>query len=460
VDTPVSYSSAAPARASLRATAKDTNVIICVLDAARVDHFSGYGYPRPTTPNFDRLARQGLLFDQHFCEAPKTKPSTVSLLTGLYPDSHGVSLNTTITPLSPSLLTLEHAFAQAGYATYLLSANSVASPEFGLGEDFQRVRFLREGAGKRADSIAWMCQELSALLPQWQTPGTRFFAYLHVLPPHLPYHAPAALARAFQGRPPRYWRGPPAQGGSHEDYTRQSPPSWVDWVNAYDANLRWADSFLGELEQALRRTGLLERTLLIVTADHGEALLEHGFAFHGNGPYDEDLHIPLLLRFPGPRKPAGRVHALTQTVDLFPTLLDLYGIPYPRAQAQGKSLLPLLAGEARTAHAYLVAQTGTAISSYVVRDAHFTLLIYPRGKKLLYDMDKDPWQTRNIYQEQRARAAPLEQAFVAFAQAQRYPPEGFPDLDRLPPRARPPAPSSRSLTDEQRRTLKALGYVE
>ena len=464
VATGVTLSEPPLSRPGLQAAVKGTNVVICVLDAARVDHFSGYGYPRETTPHFDRLAQEGLLFEQHFCEAPMTKPSTVSLLTGLYPDTHGLLLNGSTETLAQAgggdVLTLEGAFARAGYATYLLSSHAVASPAFGVGTDFQHRRFLGWAeVAKPMDRVGWMRAELSRLIPRWKAAGRPVFAYLHVLPPHLPYNAPAEFRRRFQGqRPPRYFRSRPAWGAAASDAALGAPATWQEWGNLYDANLRWADSFVGDLEQALREAGLLRRTLLVVTADHGDALQEHTFAFHPTSPYDEDLHIPLLVRFPGPGRPAGRVHALSQTIDLLPTLLDLYQLPYRRTKVQGRSLLPLLEGRAKAVNDYVVSAAGSLSACYVLRDAHHTLLIRPgEAPRLLYDMDSDPWQTEDVYREQRAGAAELERDFAAYVRAQRLPPSGFPESPQTAAGAARPAPA---LSPEQRRDLRSLGYVQ
>ncbi|MGD0113423.1 MAG: sulfatase [Armatimonadota bacterium] len=459
---PLTYSGTAPGAAQLRAAAKDAGVIICVLDAARIDHFACYGYPRDTTPNFDRMARDGVLFEQHFCQASQTRPSTISLLTGQYPDTHGQLANgaarTSSSESSPPTVTLESALAQAGFSTFLLSSSPVVSPEYGVGEDFQHTRPLRQARpAEPADPMAALVDDLRDAARRWKTQGGRFFAYIHVLPPHMPYRAPERMMRLFRGQPPRYWRSKP-DFAVEEEPKPEEPTSWTEWGNLYDANLRWADSFLGELEQTLRQAGILEHTLLIVTADHGEAMREHGYAFHTNCPYDEALHVPLLIRFPGKRKPTGRVRALTQTIDLFPSILDLCRIP-ARADVQGKSLVPLLAGETRAVNDYLVSRTLGDAPCYVIRDARTTLFLHQGGRKrALYDMDIDPWQTVNLYPKERARAAALEEDFRAFARRQRYPPVGF--LDSTPAPARGPARPPTKLTDEQRRTLRALGYVE
>jgi arylsulfatase A-like enzyme len=230
--------------------------------------------------------------------------------------------------------------------------------------------------------------------------------------------------------------------------------------DAYDANLRWADWGVGEVVRLLRKRGLLDNTLLIVTSDHGEAFGEHGYAFHALAVYDELVHIPLVMRSPGKQRLVGQVTAVTQTVDLLPTICDLYQAPYPK-EVQGRSLLPLLDGERSAVHDYAFAVArGTKGSwpSYLVRDAHWSLVLYRGGTlRALYDMPRDPAQTRNVIAEHPEAAAQLVAAFRTFARTQKQPLDEF-----LSPQAAAaqPEPPRRQLSDKARRELKALGYLE
>lgn len=449
---------------SLQAAVKGSSLVICVLDAARVDHFGVYGYPRPTTPSFDRLADDSLLFDQHFAEAPQTRTSTISLFTGQYPDTHQAlaiwESGERRRARGATPFTLEKALQGAGFRTFISSSNPLASPQSGVGSDFMAWPHAMDSGvreGWRPDTF--ISHAMSGEIGRLQSrPGSRLFAYLHVLPPHQPYRAPGDIARLFAGeRPPTYWQGefefPEAAAGC---MTESPPDSWVAWGNSYDANLRWADSAVGALVDRLRASGQLEKTLLIITADHGEALREHGYGFHAGVPYDEALHIPLLIRFPGGKGPHGRVKALTQTIDLLPTLLDLYGVPYPHDQVQGRTMLPLLTGRASKVNDTVVS---LATPCYIVRDVHSTLVLFPGGRQqALYDMDRDPWQTRNIAATQPARVRALVHAFEEYARRQKRPPIGF-----LSPSYRPPkrldGPADK-LSDEARRQLRALGYLK
>lgn len=461
----VRFSAARRDREALQAAVKGTNLVICVLDAARADHVGCYGYPRDTTSNLDRLAKQSLVFDQHFAQIPQTCPSTLSLLTSLYPDSHGVLNNlrdrASFETIGPETFTMEQGLQRAGFRTFLLSSNPAASPALGVGADFMHQDYRSEGRpGQEENGTEYLLRLLSELPARLKGSESPFFAYLHVLPPHTPYQAPPEMQQRFRGSiPPRHWESTP---GFVEPVNELpdvgAPASWVEWINAYDANLRWADAVVGALEQTLTQAGLLENTLLIITSDHGEAFREHGYIFHIDCPYDEALHIPLLIRFPGPNKPVGRIGALTQTIDLLPTIFDLYQFRYPREEVQGTSLLPLLAGEAGRSHEFVFSRAGVSKSTFaIVRDADFVLMLFGDGRgRALYEMNADPWQSRNAISSHREQAAALAQTFAKFAARQHYPPLQFLDPKYKP---RPGTRPSAQMSEETRRRLKSLGYL-
>ncbi len=440
----------------LRQAVKGSNVLVCVLDDARADHFGCYGYSRDTTPNFDRLAKESLVFDQHFCQYTHTQSSTISLFTSQYPDTHGVlaGLGSDLSweaAVNPDSFTLEKGLAGAGFRTMLFTSNWFASPKTGVGADFQqalRSRRLtsRRGAGstpqKEASDRRPSASVLLEVISQQLTPQQDgcFFAYVHFLPPHMPCEAPQEIRDLF---------GAPA-----------NPPSPLSVSpSLYDANLRWVDQAVGALEKALRQSGLWDNTLLIVTADHGEALGEHGLKGHFGCPYDEATHIPLLVRFPGAKGPVGRITALTQTVDIAPTILDLYQVAYPKDEVQGRSLLPLIAGQATKVHDYVFTRTTGDRPWYAVRDQGFALMLCQGGQRReLYDLRADPGQTRNVIGDRPQEAERMVRAFQEFAVAQRYPPMDFVD-----PRFKPAKLASRpkaKVSEETKRELRSLGYLK
>ena len=452
----------------LRASAKTANVVICIMDAARADHFGAYGYPRETTPNFDRLAKEAVVFDQHFSQYPQTSPSTATLFSGQYPDTHGVAVPRTgspkemLRPLEPDAFTIDKAMAREGFHTLLFTSTPASAPVLRLGADFQVLYTPMGMVRTKEEDALWRSPEnLLELIRGNLSRDPRFFTYVHFLPPHNPYEAPEKLKALFRGEPaPNYWQAEPAFTHVYDRFHDQDPPATGDdWVNLYDAELRWSDWALGELMSYLKKIGAYDNTLLIVTADHGEALGEHRYQWHATCPYDETLHIPLLIKFPGNDRPVGRIRALTETVDILPTILDLLRAEAPDGVLQGKSLIPLLAGKAEELHDYTFARTNGKWPCYVIRDRRWALLLYQGGTmRALYDLAADPRQTHNIIAEQPKQAAAMVDAFVRFAKTQTFVPLDFVGRS-FKPLVAPVSPGS-TMSEETRRKLRSLGYID
>lgn len=456
---PITLTSVSPKAKELRDSLKKANLVIVVLDAARADHFGCYGYPRETTPNTDRIAGHSLVFEQHFSQFPHTRTSTTSLFTGQYPDTHGVLAMKGEIPYD---FTLGKALQTAGFETAFVSASIVASPVMGIGEDFDYVTARTRGRGRSAQKSTPRRNpgEVLAEMPRWldQRKGKRFFAYVHFTQPHKPYNAPKEIQQLFaNSKPPNLLQGRFVYR-EIEPLTKNPRMSARENANLYDANLRYGDWGVGELEKILAERKLLDNTLLIITSDHGEAFGEHGYLGHREGLYDEHVHIPLVMHFPGGQTPVGRVRALSETVDILPTVLDLFALPIP-STVQGKSLLPLITGERRAVHNFVFARAEGTPESYLVRDQHWAMILFKGGKlQALYDLEKDPWQTRNVIAEQPKEAERMVAAFKQFAQAQRLPPLDFIDPTWKP--TRQPSASRRKLSEDHKRELKALGYVD
>jgi arylsulfatase len=446
--------------APFRDAVRDANVVICVIDAARADHIGCYGYPRETTPNIDRMASASMVFQQHFVQFTFTKASTMSLLTSQHPDTH---LALDERQVLEGTFTMAKGLEAVGMHTVLFSSNPNASPGMGVGLDFQEsydqgdVEPLVESWEQFTSPEA-----LLTLIESWlaKNQRRRFFAYVHFDPPHQPYIQPDWMTELFEGqRRPGFRRGDfefPVE--ERKEKATSAHPPWSEWINLYDANLRYADWAVGELERLLRKAGVLDRTLLIVTADHGEAFGEHGYIWHGSGVYEELVRVPLLIRFPGGDLD-GTVAALTQTIDLLPTVFDLLEAPYPREGVQGTSLLPLVAGLDDRAHDYVFARCRGEPPSYLVRSPKWAFMLWGNGEwRALYDLETDPGQTENIIDQHPDVAGEMLAAFEEFAVQQRRPPVEFLDPDAAP--APLPAAGKTEITPEVERQLKALGYVD
>ena len=446
--------------AKLRAAARGASLVICSLDAARADHFGCYGYERETTPSIDRLAEESVVFRQHFTQHVTTKPSVSSLMTGQYPDTHLAYGNR---KLAEGTFTLARGLEAAGFRTVLFSSNPNASPGTGLGLDFQESYDQTD-----VEPLVGGWEELTkpepllALIESWlkKNGRKRFFAYVHLDPPHQPYLQPGWMTKLFQGKQPIGFK----EGEFAfpvEDRKMLATclhPPLPEWINLYDANLRYGDWAVGELEKALREAGVFEKTVFIVTADHGEAFGEHGYLWHERGVYDELTHVPLVMRLPGGARAVEEAEALTQTVDLLPTVCDLLGVRYPREAVQGRSFLPVMAGLEDRVHEHVFSRSDGKPPSYLVRSGEWALMLWGNGKwRALYDLRADPGQRRNVIAERPEAAAEMVEAFREFAMGQRRPP-----VDFLRPGAKlPPLPEDEEveMTPELRRQLRALGYV-
>jgi len=445
---------------ALRSSADGANLVICVIDAARADHMGCYGYPRETTPNIDSLAQESLKFDRHFCQYPKTRPSTISLFTSQHGDTHLVRDDRAYVP---ERFTMARGLQAAGFRTALFSSNPNSSPGMGIGLDF-REAFDQTDVKPlvRRWELLTKPEPLLSLFQSWlrKHKRSRFFAYVHLDPPHQPYIQPEEMTALFKGKQP-----PTFQPGSYrfpvaEKKTVLPYPHvpLLEWINLYDANLRYADQAVGELERMLRDAGVFENTLLIVTADHGEAFGEHGYLWHERGVYDEVVHIPLFIRWPGVRVTPRVVDALTQTIDLLPTIFDAFKVRYPKDSVQGRSLLPLIAGDTDEADDYAFARSDGDPPSYLMRSLQYSLILYGNGKwRELYDVKADPGQRHDLAAERPERMRDLLAEFRAFAEMQRRPPLDFLDPDAKV--APPPAAPRQRMTEDVRRQLRGLGYL-
>ena len=460
VSTPAAFTGTAPKLDALWQAARDTNVVICVIDAARADHLGCYGYPRDTTPNMDRLARESVLFERNFTQYVTTKPATASLLSSQYSDTH---LATENRHLLEGTFTMAKGLAEGGFHTVLFSSNPNASPGSGIGLDFQEVFDQRD-----VDPLVDGWEEftspaaLLALVDKWVSKHrrSRFFMYVHFDPPHQPYIQPEEMTKLFEGKqPPGFEAGGFAFPVDDRKLLRTcARPPLPQWINLYDANLRYADWAVGELERLLREAGVFDNTIFIVTSDHGEAFGEHGYLWHERGVYEELTRVPLLIRFPGGVRPTERVDALTQTIDLLPTVFDTLMIPYPREGIQGRSLLPLITGLADRVHDFVFCRSDGKPPTYLVRSPDWALMLWGNGEwRALYDLEADPGQRRNLIEERPEAAAELLEAFRSFALGQRRPP-----LDFLDPEAEmspPPEAGKSEPTPRMKERLRALGYV-
>lgn len=358
------------------------SLLLVTLDTTRPDRLGCYGNDEIRTPVMDSLARDGVIFSNAVATTPTTLPSHASIMTGLYPHHHGSRANG-LFPLSTAETTLAEVLSASGYATAAMVSTFVLDSKFGLDQGFDlyddetpsknRLSGAYERRGDRTTdrAIRWLRE----------TRADPFFLWVHYYDPHAPYQLPNSVAKATQ-------------------------------YNPYDGEIAFVDEQLGRLLEVLEDLESAEETLVVVVADHGEGLGDHGEFSHGVLIHDATLRIPLIMR--AGRRLGGGVHIRRRVsqVDLVPTLLSLLGIPRPEG-LDGVDLSRRAEGGraifAETIHA--LAKFGWAPLIAVYQGDH-KLIRGPNPE--LYDLSEDPLELHNLYHANRMQASTMNGELMRF----------------------------------------------
>ena len=416
------------------------NVLLIVLDTLRADHVSAYGYARPTTPNLDRFAERGVLFEHAFANSSWTLPAHASLLTGRLPHEHGADWRE---PMKEGLPTVAEVFAGQGYLTAAFAANtSYVAPEWGLGRGFGRFEVY---GGSWADDVvrtAYGRRLALNLLPRlgfFDVPGRKrasqvngeflswideaagrpFFALLNYFDVHDPYLTIEPHHTRFS---PQAARGDVINFQLQPHVFRRKPTLSAAEVqaevDAYDGCLAYLDEQLGVLFAELSRRDLDGNTLIVVTSDHGESFGNHDLFGHGNSLYLETLHVPLVVVWRG-RVPAGVRVSLPVGLDrVAATIEELTHGGHGGSALPGRSLAPMwVTGDA--AGAFLFTPVLSEVSrvpdgpvGYPTRAGSLTSLVTPEwhlimssvGDAELYEWTRDPSERANLAESPQGRA--------------------------------------------------------
>jgi arylsulfatase A-like enzyme len=415
-----------------------TPVVIVNLDTLRADHLEVYGYGRDTSPALSAFAQDAVVFEQAIAQAPWTLPSQLSILTGLYPASHGVrGLDQR---LGTGLETLASTLARAGYLTRAIGDGGAMSSEFGFAHGFDSYG---QAERHRDDYVPDLLRRFRHWFDVWD--ADNFFLLLHTYEPHEPYAPPKADLERYD----RDYTGTVFERFSHQGGKTRFEATERErehLVSRYDGEIRYTDRAFGEIVEMLKTRGLYERALIVVLSDHGEEFGDHGGWQHGHSFYDELLRVPLLIKFPKGRIGPRRVSEQVEMIDVMPTLLDFLELPAPEG-LDGRSLLPLLR-EPRdpdwaSADPYAISDR-KASEGVSVRTSQYKL-VQMQGKRSFYHLEADPGETRDRYDPDD----PTVREFVSALE------------DYL---ARRPAPGANREAgvpaSEVQNQLRALGYLE
>ncbi len=488
------HSSGPHAGESRSGGARNPNVIMVLIETTRADHIGCYGYKRDTTPNIDALAKEGVVFENYYTAAPFSGPSKATLATGLFPYNNGV--RSMPQRIRRDVKTLAQVFRANGYRTGGFASGLFMGPQFGYHRGFETYECLGTPYDlfRFTTALRGLELTLNRLTPWYMDENERvrvedatravprvlnwidsdaadpFYCLLEFNEPHLDYVPPPPFNKKFTEDYPGYTlmkdistRKIPRYDVIYDfDKLGYSQRDVAQSIALYDGEIAYVDWAIGNLVAGLRKRGLLDNTVLMVTADHGENFGEHGIYFQHTQLYEAALHVPMVVHYPRQLQPA-RIKGLVGEVDVFPTLMELAGISYT-APLDGVSMLrkidndvsnyPLFAEDdimrdpaLKRYPNYRVYLPGVAGKWRMIREGDWKLIYIPNatgGEYELYDVVKDPLERNNLYATEPAIGERLRLRLDQWIEQDK---SGEKDLDPAMLKAR-------------EKELRALGYIQ
>lgn len=368
------------------------NAIIIMIDTLRADHTRCYGAQNIKTPVLDRLAEEGAMFERFSAVEDWTKPSCATMLTGLYPNTHKAQTESAV--LSSSVKMVSEELKNRGFTTGAFIANGYVSGKFGFkrGWDYYE-NYIREKKPTEAENVFNKSAD-------WinKVRDKRFFAYIHTIDPHVPYAPPDDFIKLYDSKP---YSGPIKPRMSHiqleeikKGNLKVSERDKQRVLALYKGEISYHDKYLGSFMQKMADLGLLEDTLLIITADHGEEFWEHGSVGHGHSIFQELVHVPFILFWKGTLPTGNKIADNHDHGVIVSTMFDAMGLDFPD-YLEGASILPKAMGQDETyPHAGFSTHQGERMG---VWSGNMKLQMNGPLKTYLYDMDKDPACKNNVY---------------------------------------------------------------
>jgi len=426
------------------------NVLFVVVDTLRWDHIGCYGAERQTTPAIDGIAAGATRFDRAYSVAPWTMPSVASMFTGLYPSRHRA--NSFGLGLPDGVDTLAEILNREGYATQAVVSHSAIGSRNNFQQGFD-VYLESEAKGHDHVSTNGVTGQAIGLLESLAAGEAPFLLFVHYFDPHYNYkrHPEYGFAAEAAGR---------LDGEQPmRELLRMAPdmtPEEARFLkDVYDEEIGFTDAGIGRLLERLEALGLDEDTIVILTADHGEGVLDHGDLGHTSSLYEELVRVPLILRGPGRTTPGSVVEEPVSLASLTPTILDLVGLDMKNRGFQVGSLAPLLGGKSRASADgvfcevdFVPVRSGRSVGKVhkkaIVGTRYKLVRDDPTGRLELYDLETDPGETDDLSAREPERLEQLRDALetaVTFAGQDAH------------------EPQTTSLDEQEIERLKALGYV-
>lgn len=400
------------------------NLIIFTIDTLRADHLECYGYQETKTPNINRMASEGILFQHAIVQAPLTLPSHSSIFTGTYPLFHGVRDNGGFY-LDERFTTLAEVLKNKGYSTAAFVAAFVLDSRWGLhqGFDYYFDDFdLTKYKTPSLDAVQRRGDEVLAEAYRWieENHKNKFFTWIHLYDPHTPYDPPEPYKSQYRGKP----------------------------FGLYDGEIAYVDQLIGEFRSFMEDRDLLDRSIVVLTGDHGESLGEHKESAHGFFIYDSSIRVPLIIRLPALKLSSTVLDKQVRSIDIMPTLLHLVNATSPES-IQGRSLLPLMLGKDDGDSLEAYSETYWPKYHYgwsqlrLLRQGQYKFIDAPKPE--LYDLLTDPGELNNLVDKKASLAHKMKRELETLIQE--YSAEGIEEM------------SPERLDDDSLVKLQALGYI-
>ncbi|MEM1177370.1 MAG: sulfatase [Acidobacteriota bacterium] len=424
-------------------------ILIFDIDTLRADHLGCYGYERDTSPHIDRFSAEAALFEWVFSQGPNTPPSQASILTALYPTSHGRIDHDDALPEEAE--TLAELLTDAGYRSAALVDGGLMAAGFGMEQGFESYDDEAGGLEKIGPK---MLDWLDAHLTDPERQDEPFFLFVHTYDVHSPYEVtPWRFRQRYvdevEEKPSEEYRGNMSKfmadtwNARYQPEAPQLSEAELDWAIAmYDGGIRHVDDWFSRLRQSLEAHGVWDEMIIAIISDHGDTFQEHDTLFHEQ-IYTPVARIPMLIRFPEGRH-AGVYSDVVESIDLMPTLLDAVGVSAP-AKIHGQNLRPVMEGEAGD---------GIAITESPYRGRRLAAanrrvrLLHTKktGESELFRYRDDPLEMRDVIWEYPQESARLLDALERWEQRV--------NAYQFPKR------SSEPLDAETIEQLKTLGYID
>ncbi|HWP93817.1 MAG TPA: sulfatase [Thermodesulfobacteriota bacterium] len=446
---------------NLRSERNGMNVLFITADTLRADHLGSYGYSRDTSPHIDRLAKEGILFSQAIAQWPKTTPSFASMLTSTYGYYNGIT-RTTRKKIDDYFLLLPEIMKNSNYTTVGIVTNGNLAEAYNFHQGFDEyIEVWQEHESERAEHVT----EYALSWLRDNSHKGKFFMWLHYVDPHWPYNPPQPYDEMFVRD--KYYNGsnkvPINTDQTYREVGGRSPEilrgrDELDYYIAqYDAEIKYMDENIGRVLDLVKDMGLSDNTIIIFTADHGEALGDHNLYFaHGRFAYDDCLRVPLIVKIPGLKSDVKIIDHPVELNNVMPTILDILNIPI-HEEAQGTSLMPLMFGDNHSIPEHAFAEAGYQEDyQRVIRTKKWKLIYIPdkEDQKImqgmpfeLYDIENDPNELNNLINVEVKIADQLKKELFDWM-------ESSDQLDGL-------VSQEEIVIDKQtEESLKTLGYIQ